>query len=81
MGPFSENNFAADLALEIVYGCNRFDKADIKPLVLDIADLEEFRKLVYEKCIELDPPCQGLEDDGDSHRKFYEESIKRWTTF
>lgn len=48
MRPFSENNLAADLALEIVYGCDRFDKADIKPMVLDIADLEEFRKLVYE---------------------------------
>lgn len=81
MGPFSENNLAADLALEIVYGCDRFDKADIKPLVLDIADLEEFRKLVYEKCIELDPPCQGLEDDADGHRKFYEKSILIWTTF
>ena len=78
MGPFSENNLAADLALEIVYGCDRFDKADIKPLVLDIADLEEFRKLVYEK---LDPPCQGLEDDADLHKEFYLRSINYWTTF
>lgn len=81
MGPFSENNLAADLALEIVYGCDRFDKADIKPLVLDIADLEEFRKQVYAKCIELDPPCQGLEDDADLHKEFYLRSINHWTTF
>lgn len=76
-----EDNLAADLALEIVYGCDRFDKADIKPMVLEISDLEEFRKLVYERCIELDPPCQGLEDDADEHKKFYLNTIRYWTTF
>lgn len=71
-----------DLAMEIVYGCDRFDKSDIRFHILEMKEsgtIDHFRDKVMEAIIELDPPCQGLEDDADGHKSFYQESIDWWT--
>lgn len=74
-------NLVQDLAMEIVYGCDRFDKYDIKPQIDYLKEsnqIDTFKEKVMAVIIELDPPCQGLEDDADEHLSFYQKTLDWW---
>lgn len=44
------NSLAEDIVLEIIYGCDRFDKYDVKAIcVANDLKLEDLRKLTEEK--------------------------------
>ncbi len=56
-----------DLAMEIVYGCDKFNKKEFSEILEDI-DKIKFRKDVYEEILRL----------GESDEQYIQDSLDYW---